>query len=62
MIFKVSLKNGTKYEFQNILSAYTADNDETGEKFLTVITKINAQCYPMQDVKDIEVIGCGNYG
>ena len=59
MIFKLKLKNQEEKEYTQILTVFTANNDDTGEKLLTVVTSGKSECYSMSDVEDFEVIGCG---
>ena len=63
MVFKLKLKNQEEKEYTQILTVFTANNDNTGEKLLTVVTsgksECYAECYAMSDVEDFEVIGCG---
>ena len=59
MIFKLKLKNKEEKEYMQILTVFTANNDDTGEKLLTVVTSGKSECYAMSDVEDFEVIGCG---
>ena len=60
MIFKLKLKNKEEKEYTQILSVFTANNDNTGEKLLTVVTSGKSECYAMSEVEDFEVIGCGH--
>lgn len=60
MIFKLKLKNKEENEYTQILTVFTANNDNTGEKLLTVVTSGKSECYSMSDVEDFEVIGCGH--
>ena len=59
MVFKLKLKNQETKEYTQILTVFTANNDDTGEKLLTVVTSGKSECYAMSDVEDFEVIGCG---
>ena len=59
MVFKLKLKNQEVREYTQILTVFTANNDDTGEKLLTVVTSGKSECYAMSDVEDFEVIGCG---
>ena len=59
MIFKLKLKNKEEKEYTQILTVFTANNEETGEKLLTVVTSDKSECYSMSEVEDFEVIGCG---
>lgn len=59
MVFKLKLKNKEEKEYTQILTVFTANNDNTGEKLLTVVTNGKSECYAMSDVEDFEVIGCG---
>lgn len=60
MLFKLKLKNQQTKEYTQILTVFTANNDNTGEKLLTVVTSGKSECYSMSDVEDFEVIGCGS--
>lgn len=59
MVFKLKIKNQEVKEYTQILTIFTANNDDTGEKLLTVVTSGKSECYSMSDVEDFEVIGCG---
>ena len=59
MMFKLKIKNQEEKEYTQILTVFTANNDNTGEKLLTVVTSGKSECYVMSDVEDFEVIGCG---
>lgn len=59
MVFKLKLKNQEAREYTQILTVFTANNDNTGEKLLTVVTSGKSECYSMSEVEDFEVIGCG---
>ena len=59
MIFKLKIKNQEVKEYTQILTVFTANNDDTGEKLLTVVTSGKSECYAMSEVEDFEVIGCG---
>ena len=59
MVFKIKLKNQEVKEYTQILEIFTANNDNTGEKLLTVVTSGKSECYAMSEVGDFEVIGCG---
>ena len=60
MVFKIKLKNQEVKEYTQILEIFTANNDNTGEKLLTVVTSGKSECYAMSDVQDFEIIGCGH--
>lgn len=60
MIFKLKLKNQETKEYAQILTVFTADNENTGEKLLTIVTSGKSECYSMSEVEDFEVIGCGH--
>ena len=60
MIFKLKLKNKEEKEYTQILTIFTANNDNTGEKLLTVVTSGKSECYAMSEVEDFEIIGCGH--
>lgn len=60
MLFKLKLKNQQTKEYTQILTVFTANNDNTGEKLLTVVTSGKSECYAMSEVEDFEVIGCGS--
>lgn len=59
MVFKLKLKNQEIKEYTQILTVFTADNENTKEKLLTIVTSGKSECYSMSDVQDFEVIGCG---
>ena len=59
MVFKIKLKNQEVKEYTQILEIFTANNDNTGEKLLTIVTSGKSECYAMSDVQDFEIIGCG---
>ena len=59
MVFKLKIKNQEVKEYTQILTVFTANNDNTGEKLLTVVTNGKSECYAMSEVEDFEVIGCG---
>lgn len=59
MVFKLKLKNQETKEYAQILTVFTADNENTKEKLLTIVTSGKSECYAMSDVQDFEVIGCG---
>ena len=59
MVFKLKLKNQETKEYTQILTIFMANNDDTGEKLLTIVTSDKSECYAMSDVQDFEVIGCG---
>ena len=59
LIFKLKLKNQEEKEYTQILTIFTANNEETGEKLLTIVTSGKSECYSMSEVEDFEVIGCG---
>ena len=60
MIFKLKLKNKEEKEYTQILTIFTADNEDTGEKLLTIVTSGKSECYSMSEVEDFEIIGCGH--
>ena len=60
MIFKLKLKNKEEKEYTQILTVFTANNDDTGEKLLTVVTSGKSEYYSMSEVEDFEIIGCGH--
>lgn len=62
MIFKLKLKNQEEKEYTQILTVFTANNEETGEKLLTIVTSGKSECYAMSEIEDFEIIGCGGYG
>ena len=45
MIFKLKLKNQEEKEYTQILTVFTANNDNTDEKLLTIVTSGNSECY-----------------
>ena len=45
MVFKIKLKNQEVKEYTQILEIFTANNDNTGEKLLTVVTSGKSECY-----------------
>lgn len=59
MVFKIKLKDKEIKEYTQILTIFTADNEDTGEKLITIVTSGKSECYSMSDVEDFEVIGCG---
>ncbi|MBQ2174029.1 MAG: hypothetical protein II453_02795 [Alphaproteobacteria bacterium] len=59
MVFKIKLKDKEIKEYTQIVNAFTADNEETGQKLLTIVTNGKAEVYDMSEVQDFEVIGCG---
>lgn len=59
MVFKLKLKNQEAREYTQILTVFTANNDNTGEKLLTIVTSGKAEVFSVKDVEDFEVIGCG---
>lgn len=59
MVFKLKLKNQEVKEYTQILTVFTANNEDTGEKLLTIVTSGKSECYAMSDVQDFEIIGCG---
>lgn len=59
MVFKIKLKGKEIKEYTQILTIFTADNEDTGEKLLTIVTSGKSECYAMSEVEDFEVIGCG---
>lgn len=59
MVFKIKLKDKEIKEYTQIVNAFTADNEETGQKLLTIVTNGKAEVYDVSDVQDFEVIGCG---
>lgn len=59
MVFKLKLKDKEIKEYTQIVNAFTADNEETGQKLLTIVTNDKAEVYDMSEVQDFEVIGCG---
>ena len=59
MVFKLKLKNQETKEYTQILTVFTADNEDTKEKLLTIVTSGKSECYAMSEVQDFEVIGCG---
>ena len=60
MVFKLKIKNQEMKEYTQILTVFTANNDDTGEKLLTVVTNGKSECYAMSEVEDFEIIGCGH--
>ena len=60
MVFKLKIKNQGVKEYTQILAVFTANNDNTGEKLLTVVTSGESECYSMSEVEDFEIIGCGH--
>lgn len=60
MVFKIKLKGKEIKEYTQILTIFTADNEDTGEKLLTIVTSGKSECYSMSEVEDFEVIGCGH--
>lgn len=60
MVFKLKIKNQEVKEYTQILTVFTANNDDAGEKFLTVVTNGKSECYAMSEVEDFEIIGCGH--
>ena len=60
MVFKLKLKNQETKEYTQILTVFTAKNDNTGEKLLTIVTSGKSECYSMSEVEDFEIIGCGH--
>ena len=60
MVFKIKLKGKEIKEYTQILTIFTANNDNTGEKLLTVVTSGKSKCYAMSEVEDFEIIGCGH--
>lgn len=60
MIFKLKLKNQETKEYTQILTVFTADNENTGEKLLTIVTSGKSECHSMSEVEDFEIIGCGH--
>lgn len=60
MVFKIKLKGKEIKEYTQILTIFTANNDNTGEKLLTVVTNGKSECYAMSEVEDFEIIGCGH--
>ena len=58
MVFKLKIKNQEVKEYTQILTVFTANNDNTGEKLLTVVTNGKSECYAMSEVEDFEIIGC----
>lgn len=58
MVFKIKLKGKEIKEYTQILTIFTADNENTGEKLLTIVTSGKSECYSMSEVEDFEVIGC----
>ena len=60
MVFKIKLKGKEIKEYTQILTVFTANNDNTGEKLLTVVTSGESECYSMSEVEDFEIIGCGH--
>lgn len=59
MVFKLKIKNQEVKEYTQILTVFTANNEDTGEKFLTIVTSGKSECFAMSEVEDFEVIGCG---
>lgn len=59
MVFKLKIKNQEVKEYTQILEVFTADNEDTREKLLTIVTSGKSECYAMSDVQDFEIIGCG---
>lgn len=59
MVFKLKLKDKEIKEYTQILTVFTANNEDTGEKLLTVVTSGKSECFAMSEVEDFEVIGCG---
>lgn len=59
MVFKIKLKNQEEKEYTQILTAFTANNEDTGEKLLTIVTTAKSECYNMAEIEDFEIIGCG---
>lgn len=59
MVFKLKIKNQEVKEYTQILTVFTADNEDTGEKILTIVTSGKSECFAMSEVEDFEVIGCG---
>jgi hypothetical protein len=47
MAFKLKIKNQEVKEYTQILTVFTANNDDTGEKLLTVVTSCKSECYSM---------------
>ena len=60
MVFKIKLKGKEIKEYTQILTIFTADNEDTGEKLLTIVTSGKGECYSMSEVEDFEIIGCGH--
>lgn len=60
MVFKIKLKGKEIKEYTQILTIFTADNEDTGEKLLTIVTSGKSECYSMSEVEDFEIIGCGH--
>lgn len=60
MVFKIKLKSKEIKEYTQILTIFTADNEDTGEKLLTIVTSGKSECYSMSEVEDFEIIGCGH--
>lgn len=60
MVFKLKIKNQEVKEYTQILTVFTANNNNTGEKLLTVVTSGKSECYAMSEVEDFEVIDCGH--
>lgn len=62
MLFKLKLKNQQTKEYTQILTVFTADNEDTKEKLLAIVTNNKSECYNMSEVEDIEIIGCERCG
>ena len=60
MVFKIKLKGKEIKKYTQILTIFTADNEDTGEKLLTIVTSGKSECYSMSEVEDFEIIGCGH--
>ena len=59
MIFKLKLKSKEEKEYTQILTVFTANDEETGEKLLTVVTSGKSECYAISEIENFEIIGCG---
>lgn len=60
MVFKIKLKGKEIKEYTQILMIFTADNENTGEKLLTIVTNGKIEWYSMSEVEGFEIIGCGH--
>jgi hypothetical protein len=59
MVLKLRLKGEQIKEYNDILTAYSTENEETKEKIFVIVSKSGSVQISMNEVKGFTVVECG---